>query len=327
MRIVCRNYKGRKLFYAQLVQEGHPKQKKKNKIKSGKSSLDIGPSTYAFYTPEMAELDQFCAELDPLHQEISSLQRKMDRSRRVTNPKTYNRNGTVKTGAQSWVKSNRYKDLKLDLSELYRRLAAARKTMHGTLANKLLAYGNVFYVEKLSYKAFQKMYGKSIGFRAPGMFVSMLRRKAESAGGEVVDLSAGTLKLSQMCQCGNQQKKPLSERWHKCPNCGITAQRDLYSAFLANHVTDDVLDRELAIAAWLGAESLLKQAMSRLQRESANAGNRVPQSFGLGRSKSGLPAKGSYTGSDNRDDVALAFIAAREPLKRAVLLTPRTLRL
>ena len=327
VRLVCRSYKGNTLFSAQLVQEGYPKLKSKNAVTSGKSALDIGPSTYALYTEDTAELGQFCAGLDPLHRTLRSIQRKMDRSRRASNPENYNSDGTVRKGNKRWVTSDHYQRLKLQISEIHRRLAANRKTLHGALANRILAHGTVIQMEKLSYRAFQKMFGRSIGFRAPGMFVSMLRRKAESAGGAVIDLPAGTLKLSQTCQCGHQRKKPLHERWHRCPDCGICAQRDLYSAYLAYHVSNDVLDKESATASWPGAESLLMQAVSRVQHESANAGNSVPQSFGVGRSMSGLPVKGSYPVSDDVDVVAFASMRTREPRKRAVLATPRTPRL
>jgi transposase len=81
--------------------------------------------------------------------------------------------------------------------------------------------------EKLSHKSFQKNYGKSVSKKASGMFVSILHRKAENAGGKVIEFSTKTTKLSQTCQCGNIIKKPLSQRRHICPVCGIKAQRDL----------------------------------------------------------------------------------------------------
>ncbi|GHO70114.1 hypothetical protein KSC_090060 [Ktedonobacter sp. SOSP1-52] len=41
-------------------------------------------------------------------------------------------------------------------------------------------------IEKISYKAWQKRYGKSVGLRAPGMFVELLRRTVASTGGTLV---------------------------------------------------------------------------------------------------------------------------------------------
>ena len=78
----------------------------------------------------------------------------------------------------------------------------------------------------------EKNFGKSSGNRAPGMFVTGVIRKAESAGGAVWDIPCQTLKVFQRCKSGKLKKKELTERWHIC-KCGATAQRDLFSAFLA----------------------------------------------------------------------------------------------
>ncbi len=75
-----------------------------------------------------------------------------------------------------------------------------------------------------------------------------------------------TTALSQMCHCGNKQKKTLKERWHKCKICNVTAQRDLYSAFLARFVENDKLDISQATKAWVSAGMLFKQAMSNLNK-------------------------------------------------------------
>jgi hypothetical protein len=305
VRLICRKYNGKNRFYAQLVLEGLPKQKSKNIVSDAAVCLDLGPSTYALYSPGIADLQQFCKELKPVHKKMRVLQRALDRSRRVNNPDNYNQNGTVKTGARVWKQSGRYKDAKAALSGIFNRQAAYRKTLHGKLANEVLAIGKIIKLEDVSYKSFQKNYGKSTGFRAPGMFVSMLRRKAVSAGGKVIDLPARKLKLSQVCQCGEVVKKALSERWHIC-DCGVRAQRDLYSAFLGYHVKDGVLDTAMAAAAWPGAESLLEQAVSRLIHQSANEGKNFPQSFGLRRRQSGLPAKEDFAKVDTRDAVAVA---------------------
>src|SRR4028119_937206 len=98
--------------------------------------------------------------------------------------------------------------------------------------------GNVIKQELLSYKAFQKLFGKSVGKRAPGMFVSHLKSKAERADCKVVEIPTYRTKLSQTCQCGRVQKKKLSERVHQC-ECGIQMQRDIYSALLAKHIEPD----------------------------------------------------------------------------------------
>jgi hypothetical protein len=39
-----------------------------------------------------------------------------------------------------------------------------------------MAVGNTVILEKISYQGWQKQYGRSVGLRAPGLFVDILRR-------------------------------------------------------------------------------------------------------------------------------------------------------
>ncbi|WP_420797763.1 zinc ribbon domain-containing protein [Halorhodospira halochloris] len=50
--------------------------------------------------------------------------------------------------------------------------------------------------------------------------------KAEEAGAWAVEAPTRQIKPSQTCHaCGQQEKKPLSQRWHSCP-CGTSCSRD-----------------------------------------------------------------------------------------------------
>jgi transposase len=197
--------------------------------------LDIGPSTIAYVTDDNAVIERFCDELKDKQKEIRRLQRKLDRQRRANNPQNYNPDGTIKKGKKTWRESTRLKITKRKLAELQRKLAVHRKSLHGNLANRILRQGKHIKTEKLSYRAFQKNYGKSVKDRAPGMFMEILHRKAENAGGFVDEFSTKDTKLSQYChKCGKYTKKPLSQRWHTC--CNLNIQRDIYSAFLAGSV-------------------------------------------------------------------------------------------
>ena len=55
------------------------------------------------------------------------------------------------------------------------------------MLNRILQMGDTFKLEQISYRALQRRFGRSVGMRAPGMFVERLCRKAESAGGEVIE--------------------------------------------------------------------------------------------------------------------------------------------
>ncbi|HSW87118.1 MAG TPA: hypothetical protein VLG49_06435, partial [Rhabdochlamydiaceae bacterium] len=110
------------------------------------------------------------------------------------------------------------------------------------------------------------------------------------------------------------KKKPLSQRWHTCP-CGIEAQRDLYSAFLALHVDHKHLDRSQAISAWASAGSLLRQAVSRLEQTAT--GKQRLACFGLSPRQSRLPVEDGSAISEIKDDVHenIRFIESFEELK------------
>jgi len=246
-RIIKRIFNGKVRFFVQLALEGEPLQKFKAPDKI--VGLDIGPSTIAVVSDNQASLERFCKKLKDKQKEIRLLQRKSDRQRRVNNPQNYNPDGTVKEGKKSWHSSTRHKKTKTKLAEIQRKLAAHRKSLHGNLANRILRQGKHVKTEKLSYRAFQKNYGKSVKNRAPGMFMEILRRKAEKAGGSIVEFSTKTTKLSQYChKCGKYTKKPLSQRVHTC--CNLNIQRDVYSAFLAGSVVENQKDTADVLKRW-----------------------------------------------------------------------------
>jgi putative transposase len=324
VRLVRRKINGRNRFYVQLICEGRPYQKPKNRLGEGDVGLDLGPSTVAAVGEREAFLAQFCAELEPRQKEIRRLQRKIDRERRANNPDNYRPDGTIRRGPKHWRKSGRQRETETRLAELHRKQAAHRKSLHGRLVNRILRMGNRFKWEKLSYRAFQRRYGRSVGMRAPGRFVAHLKRKAASADASVDEFPTRTTRLSQTCHgCGTVEEKPLSQRWHVC-DCGVEAQRDLYSAFLAQCVERERLNAGRAKAAWPGVDTLLQAALSDIQP--AN-GRPLPSSFGLGRRQSGSPVKAGVNASEAQDGVPPAVLDVQVgELERARRIV-RTLRL
>jgi hypothetical protein len=281
-RIVRRVINGKNRFYVQLINEGLPFKKPVLTIGTETVGIDVGTQTVAIVGETQAKLCQFCDELNTSEKKIRRLQRKLDRQRRANNPNNYDEKGSVKKCARDWQKSEGQKQTCYQLSNIQRKAAAHRKSLHGKLANEVLKIGNNLKLEKVSYKGWQRRYGKSIGLRAPSMFVSCLLRKAASAAGETLIFSTAKTALSQTCQCGCKAKKSLSKRVHKCP-CGLVAQRDLYSAFLARFVDKEteLLQADLARDSWAkGAELLLGRAWDEAVNNSQLEG-RIPSSFGI----------------------------------------------
>jgi transposase len=304
VRLVRRKINGRNRFYAQLVCQGKPFIKPKNYLGSGDVGIDIGPSVIAVVSDTDAQLQQFASELEFEAAHIRRLQRQMDRSRRATNPDNFNPNGTVKKGKKRWNNSETYLKTRNAKANLERKLAAHRKSLHGELMNTILRTGDTIKLEKLSYKAFQKLFGKSVGKRAPGMFVSHLKSKAERAGGKVIEIPTHTTKLSQTCHCGRVKKKSLTQRVHRC-ECGAVAQRDLYSAFLAKHIEPDtfVLQVSQLLTDWHSAELRLWAAWRTASDNKPATGGILPSSFGRCPEVERVATKVFATTSENQDVV------------------------
>jgi hypothetical protein len=241
-QIVRKIRKGKARFELQLVQEGQPcvkryqkngshvdfrtDQKVKHKagelkhpVGKGKVSLDIGPSKYALIGVEAryAKIGLFCAELETNEKEVRLKKQQISRQQRANNPDNYHPNfkdkhgnwkkGTVRKGSKKWIVSTRQRKVQEELNEVERKLAATREKLQFTLKNQIVQLGDEICFEKVSIKAWQKMWGKSIKQRAPGVLISALKQLAERADFNVNEFSTKNTYLSQRCQCGSKIKK------------------------------------------------------------------------------------------------------------------------
>jgi hypothetical protein len=272
-------------YAVQLVLKGTPYQKPKNHPGTDTIGLDIGPSSVAIFSQQgTVQLKTFCEELKPDHRKKRRLERKMERQRRANNPENYDEQGRVhKHGKHrlSWKNSQGYLATRRQHARAERKLAAHRKSLHGKLVNDLLRVGNHLQIEKTSFQGWQKLYGKSVALRAPGMFVAHLTRIVAKTGGTLREVGTSTTRLSQYCHgCQTYVKKPLSQRWHHCA-CGVgPVQRDLYSAFLLAYLPSAKTIPSIAHEEWEGAEPRLLAAMECLQQR-AREGQSLPRSFGI----------------------------------------------
>lgn len=302
-------------YYAQIVLEGYPPIKcdnngvAKHPVKQGPVGIDIGTQTIAFSGKDVCDLRVLApaarAQAKSLVNEIAATLRAMDRSRRATNPKYYNPDGTIKRlkrqhgqkQRREWKYSKRYYRLRAKLRNLYRKLADIRKMEHNILANELLAHGNEFVVEDMNYKALQKRsketkinpktgrahtkkrFGKSLSRCAPATFISILSKKANRYGGTVIKVSTFETKASQFDHTDESYtKKKLSERMARLRN-GDIVQRDLYSAFLLEHIDTESLqyNMETLNSAFPAFLEMHENTKRRLQA----VGSSLPASIGF----------------------------------------------
>lgn len=166
--------------------------------------------------------------------------------------------GKVKKGRKTWNNSNNYLKLRRKKAELERRKSSYAKSSNRGLVNEVLRHGNKIRTEKVSVKAWQKMYGKAISAKSPGYFQSQLCSKAENAGGRVEKFSTRKTALSQTHLDGSRVKKSLSQRIHEDVT-GVRMHRDIFSAYLSRYVHDELLLIEDAASQYSAMEPLLME--------------------------------------------------------------------
>lgn len=284
VRILHRELNGKRRWYAQLVCEGLPLVKEKNKVAEGQIGLDLNVSNVAFVGDEQAGLEPFAEEVPTFEREIRKLQRGMERSRRAMNPDNYEpdftakrgrrrvkKKGKAKKGKRCWLKSNRYQTLARKKRNLERRKSAYAQSQNRRLVNEVLRYGKHIKTERVSVKGWQKRYGKAIAAKSPGFFMNELTRKAERAGGSVVKFPTQTTALSQTHLTGERIKKSLSERVHR-DRTGVVMQRDIFSAYLARYVVQDTLSLRDAVEQYPRMEQSLLRAWETFQQSAKPVG-------------------------------------------------------
>jgi hypothetical protein len=303
-RIVRKEIKGKIKWYVQLVMEGIPP-KKVNKntgeihsIGQGDVGIDIGTKIIAISSTYDCKLLELAPSINNIDKEIKLIQRRMDRSKRSTNPNKYNPNRTVNIkNNDKWIYSNKYLKLKSMYKELYRKQSAIRKQDHEVMSNYILSLGNKFYVETMNFKGLQarakettinkntgkynkkKRFGKSLANKAPAMLIEILNRKLKYEGLNINKINTYKVKASQYNHFTDKySKKELKDRWNK----DINIQRDMYSAFLIMNVNDDLesVNREKCNETYCNFKILHDKEIERLKELKSN-GHKLISSMGI----------------------------------------------
>jgi len=265
-RIIRKFVRNKYKFYVQVVFKGTPPTKFnketgeiKHSLGEGDVGLDIGTSTIAISSNTDVKLLILADKVQNIEDEKRRLSRKMERSRRATNPENYNEDGTIKKQGSKkviWNKSNHYVKYQNQLKELYRKQADVRKYQHECLANYIVSLGRNIYIEQMNFAGLQKKaaktekndsgkfkrkkrFGKSLANRAPAMLMTIINRKLACYELELIEINTFKAKASQFNHMTDEyHKKSLSQRWNDLN--GIKIQRDLYSAFLIMNISDDL---------------------------------------------------------------------------------------
>ena len=294
-RIVRKKFSSGWCYYVQLIQEGIPPQK--HVRGTGRIGIDIGTSTVATVSETACHLDVLGDSMETKEKEIRRLQRKMDRSRRATNPQNYKEDGRVKKGKKRWAYSHHYQKMRDQLKTMRRKRTASLKQWQETYANRLLEEGDEVYVEDMSFKALKKRkkktekkengrykskkrFGKSIGNHAPAQFLTIVKRKLDQTGGKYHEVNTRKFKASQYDHVTDTYtRKKLTKRHHWADRDWV--QRDLYSAFLLMNSDKSLehADRDLCLLHYPSFKILHDQCIE----EIITSDKHIPASFGFHR--------------------------------------------
>lgn len=286
-RVVRKWMKTRYKYYLQLTLVGEPPLKHRP-IGDGRVGIDIGTQSIAIASAWQVHLWELADRVNINHAKMLRLQRKMDASRRVTNPDNYNEDGTIRRGIKlRWTQSRRYKALAGQVRELQRKNADIRKYQHTCLANHILSLGTEIYVEDMDYSALQrrakkteknskgqfkrkKRFGKSLANKAPSMFLSILDGKlTRLTGSGLQRVNKWSFRASQYDHLSQKyHHKTLSTRNFTLGN-GDHVQRDLYAAFLIMNADTTLTqpDQQRCEETYAEFLSLHDQELKRIQSE------------------------------------------------------------
>ena len=262
VQIIRKTIRGKKVYILQIVCQGTPP----SKVTKGNSVVGIDPgiSTVAFASQkEVALVDLVPKNITQKEKLLKRLDQAIERSQRVNNPECYNENGTIKKGARFKRPSKRQTRLRNRRRKTYRSLSEERTKLQGQLINRIVSQASIIKIEELNVKELQKRsrdirinpktnrpfskkhFGKAIFRAAPSSFRMALETRALQLDIDFEIISPKNVKPSQYNHITQTfEKKSLSTRIYDLSNEYTNIQRDLYSAFLIEHIENDHYQQE-----------------------------------------------------------------------------------
>ena len=156
----------------------------------------------------------------------------LSNSEQIENPRFYRKDEAALAKAQRRMSkfekgTPQRRKARRVVSRIHERIRNRRHNFVHQEARRIVNRFEIIAVEKLNVKGMAKNHclAKSIGDASWTMFRTILAHKAASAGRRYAEVSPAY--TSQDCSgCGLRAKKKLSERWHFCPVCGTSLDRD-----------------------------------------------------------------------------------------------------
>ena len=251
----CEEIRGKLRVFIHLTIEGKAKPKfnkdgsPRHKYGRGVIGCDIGTQTIAYTSDKECGLRNLAERGDAISKSERMeriLLRKLDRSRRETNPQNFNADGTIRKGFKKWTFSKNYIENRKGLSSLQRKNSINRHIAIREDVNHMRSLGDVFITEPRNAKKLmlrkketavngktgrKKRFGKSIKNRCPGYFQRHVEEVFLSTGGKYFEVPYDYRASQYDHTNGEYAKRKLSERMFSLSE-GTIVQRDLYSSFL-----------------------------------------------------------------------------------------------
>ena len=252
-------------YYLNVYLEGDaPRKLKTVGDADNRTGLDLGTSTAATVSDNMATLEELAPKCYEFNRKIRNVSRHMDRSKRASNPNKYKPDGTIdRTNKDKWVLSKTYLKSRDKLKSLYRQKSEYINQSHRQYINRLITDSINFITENMNFSALQKRskkkaersdrvsvvakkdgteqsirkfkrkkrYGSSMNNRSPSRFLVLLEQKVKLYGGALYKVDTWNFRASQYDHTTDTNTKiNISDRFKSID--GHEVQRDLYSGFL-----------------------------------------------------------------------------------------------
>lgn len=283
VRIVHKEQKGADRFYVQLTLARAPYCKLDDRgepihrIGSGRVGLAFWRGKIAAVSAKEVYVADLCAGQERFDETRVAIQKKMDELRRLNNPDNFNEDGTVKNGIfvdgkkmrLKWHDSIQYKELRGQLSELYRVHTEQKRLAEKNICYHLLGMGNEFYFAEYSFATEKppwdeddpethlanaeyrkkKERRKSIQNGAPATFFTLLNQKLEQKGcSAVTKVSVDESYYWYRHDIGANDKELMNSSILSFN--GVLVPQTVYRAFLIPHFNDHTYDQENICKVW-----------------------------------------------------------------------------
>lgn len=185
------------IYSVLIVFSGTPYGTQNGPVKKGKVIVTVDVEKLAIKTEECQTGQAVFYDIANdygFSDKLSYYDKKLEESRRVTNPGNYNIDGTIKEGARKWVRSKNYNSLLARKRTLWHKIKKTRKERFQNIAKQILQQGDEIIVVKDDFKSLQKrkdydpetmkwndkrkQRGAEIMFNAPYEFVTCLKQRA-----------------------------------------------------------------------------------------------------------------------------------------------------